>query len=435
MSRIPQARAIAARILASVLEEGQTLTALLPHELAKLRDRRDQALAQELCYGVTRYYFRLEFLLQQLLERELKSRDADIKALILIGLHQLINMRTPPHAAVAATVGASQELGKPWATGLVNAILRRYQRESDRLLKAINTNDIAKYNHPKWLLDLLQQEYPDDWHNLVVANDRHPPMCLRINHQKTRRNDYLEMLIQRGIKARICPHTETGLILEHAIDVEQLPGFPQGLISIQDLAAQLTPTLMELRPSLRVLDACASPGGKLAHIMETEPELEVTGIEVDPQRMQRLQQNLQRLDLKPVLHRADARYPDTWWDGTLYDRILLDAPCSATGVIRRHPDIKLLRTPDEIDTAARLQGELLQALWPLLKSGGKLLYVTCSVLSCENDQQIGRFINDHHDAHVQPITANWGKSLNHGRQILPGTDDMDGFYYALLCKS
>ena len=430
-------RAIAALVIQSLLDKRQTLSSILPGYLKGLVHKKDQALAQELCYGVMRWYFQLDFLLGILVNKHIKAKDTDIKALLLIGLYQFRYLRTPPHAVVSATVEVCNELHKSWAKGLVNAVLRSYQRKSKHLLRNVEADLSARYSHPRWLLDILKNDYPDCWQEIVTANNSYPPMALRVNTGKVARNTYMTMLNQAGITAhRAPPWTPAGIMLDNPVDVNKLPEFMNGYVSVQDLAAQLSPDLLDLKPHLRVLDACAAPGGKLAHILESEPGLnEAVGIESDRFRFGRLQQTLDRLQLKARLIHADVRETATWWDGVEFDRILLDAPCSATGVIRRHPDIKVLRTPADIETVITVQRELLSALWPLLKTGGKLLYVTCSILDSENDQRIREFLNKHSDARSIIIDADWGINTHHGRQTLPGQNNMDGFYYACVQKT
>jgi len=431
------ARAIAALVIQKLLGKQQTLSSLLPEYLDRLTRKKDRALAQELCYGVMRWYFQLDFLLGLLIDKKIKTKDNDIKALLLIGLYQFIHLRIPPHAVVSATVEACNELNKTWAKNLVNALLRRYQRESEYLLKKVESNLSAQCSHPKWLLALLQKNYPECWLEIVAANNTYPPMSLRVNTRKVTRENYLVMLNEAGINAKIAPNrTTSGIILDCPVDVYKLPEFRSGYVSVQDLAAQLTPELLDLKPGQRVLDACAAPGGKLAHILEYEPDIsEAVAVEWDRLRFDKLQQTLDRLQLHAKLIHADARETSAWWNGAEFDRILLDAPCSATGVIRRHPDIKVLRMPEDVEKVMIIQSELLSSIWPLLKPGGKLLYVTCSTLISENDQQIREFLNKHANARNELINADWGIATQHGRQILPGHNNMDGFYYACLQKT
>ncbi|MBI4005140.1 MAG: 16S rRNA (cytosine(967)-C(5))-methyltransferase RsmB [Gammaproteobacteria bacterium] len=431
-----QARAIAAQAIAEILTRGQTLSFLLPSFLEHLVNPKDQAFAQELCYGVFRWYYRLDFILQVLLTKELKPKDIDIRVLILVGLYQLGYLRTPPHAAVSATVDACDDLRKPWAKKLVNALLRKYQRDSDRLHLIIDKNNAAKYAHPTWLLEYLQRDYPDRWPAITDANNHHPPMFLRVNYRKTTRSDYMARLETAHIKAEETNFSTAGIRLSKPMNVDELPEFKSGYVSVQDLAAQLSAPLLDLKSGQRVLDACAAPGGKLTHILELEPGLsDIVAIEYDAIRYEQLRRTLDRVHLTATLVHADARESEKWWDGIPFDRILLDAPCSATGVIRRHPDIKVLRKPENIAGATQIQYELLSTLWPLLKRGGKLLYVTCSILSPENDHQIRAFSANHPDAKPMTINGEWGLTTAYGIQTLPGQFDMDGFYYACLEKT
>ena len=435
MSKKPQTRALAALAISKLLTRKQTLTVILPDYTIRLQEKKDRAFLQELCYGVVRHYFLLEFILDNLLEKPLKPKDSDIKVLIMSGLYQGIFLGTPAHALVSASVEACDELRKSWAKKLVNAILRKYLRESQQLHTKSKQNPVARYSHPEWLLEFFKQDYPDTWQQICEENNQYPPMFLRVNTREISRDEYLGKLVQKNINAMAAPYSVTGIKLEKPVDIHELPGFDQGMVSVQDLAAQLTPQILDIKPGQRVLDACAAPGGKLAHILEYEPQLEkVVAVENDANRYERLIQTLERLNLEADIKLADTRKTDTWWDGEKFDRILLDAPCSATGVIRRHPDIKLLRTPDEINPVAKLQNELLHTLWPLLITGGKLLYVTCSTLKKENDLQITNFLEHQNNVKVIEINAVWGIKTEFGRQILPGQDNMDGFYYACLQK-
>lgn len=428
------ARTAAAAVLARILSQGSSLSAALPPALAKLRAPAERALAQELCYGALRWYPRLAAVLDGLLDKPLKARDADVRCLLLLGLYQLIYMRIPDHAAVTETVMAAKALSKPWAGGLVNAILRGFLRDRERLLFEADRDAAAVAAHPAWLLENIKAAWPDDWQAIIAANNRRPPMALRVNARQTGRDDYLARLAQAGMTASPAPHTSHGVILDQPVDVERLPGFGAGEVSVQDGAAQLAAPLLDVRPGQRVLDACAAPGGKTAHLLESQSDIDLTALDSDAGRLRRVEENLRRLRLHARVTQGDAALPDGWWDGVPFDRILLDAPCSATGVIRRHPDIKLLRRPEDIDALARTQQHILEALWPLLKPGGMLLYATCSILPQENEQQMTRFLSAHTDAVEQGIDAAWGQRLSAGRQILPGEYDMDGFFYACVRK-
>ncbi len=431
-----QARVVASKILAKVFEEQQSLAALIPFELDIMVDPRERALTQALCFGVIRHYYSLNFILSTLLDKKLKKKDSDVKALILIGLYQLDHMRTPAHAAVSASVESCKELKKPWAKNLVNAVLRRYQREHNKFPELIADNESAKNEHPTWLLDRLKDEYPQHWQSIIKENNLPPPMSLRVNSRKTDPASYLKKLAAAGIEAQPSKLNITGIILTHPVGIEALPDFAKGHVSVQDLAAQLAIPLLQPQAGERILDACSAPGGKLANLLETIPTLqEVVAIEKEPRRFKKLENTLERLGLSATLIQNDARAVDDWWDKRLFDRILIDVPCSASGVIRRHPDIKYLRTAEDIQNITVLQAEILKALWPLLSKGGKLLYITCSVFKAENDEQIAAFTDKYNDANSIPIQASWGMATEFGRQILPGDNAMDGFYYAQLQKT
>jgi 16S rRNA (cytosine967-C5)-methyltransferase len=432
----PSARSRAARILAQVIDDGKSLSDLLPAGLAGLVEPRERALAQELSYGTLRWYYRLRAVLDQLLKRRLRRRDRDLYCLMLSGLYQLTRMDMPSHAAVNETVKAARELGKEWASGLVNAVLRGYQRDQTRLDTLVAQSREARYAHPAWLVDMLMQDWPEDWERILDAGNQRPPMSLRVNRLRLRRDEYLDRLRQSGIAARAMHHAAHGVIVDTPVPVDALPGFAEGQASVQDGAAQQAAVLLGLSAGQRVLDACAAPGGKTAHILETQPGLHsLTAVDISPQRAGRIEENLSRLGLAAQVIHGDAADPQGWWDGCCFDRILLDAPCTASGVIRRHPDIKLLRRPRDVEALVLRQMQLLQAMWPLLSDGGMLLYTTCSVLPEENDGQIARFLTTHPNAEMAAIDVAWGRSCIHGRQILPGEEDMDGFYFACVNKS
>ena len=427
---------VASRILAKVFNDQKSLAILIPLELDLMADPRERALAQALCYGVMRHYYSLNFILSTLLDKKLKKKDSDVKALILIGLYQLDHMRTPAHAAVSASVESCKELKKTWAKNLVNAVLRRYQREHDKFPELIANDESANSEHPAWLVESLKDEYPQHWQSIIKENNLPPPMSLRVNLRKTNRDSYLKKLQAAGIEAQASNLNQTGIVLTHPVSVDALPDFAEGHVSVQDLAAQLAIPLLEPQAGERILDACSAPGGKLAQLLETAPTLQqAVAIEKEPHRFKKLENTLERLGLSATLMQNDARAVDDWWDKQLFDRILIDAPCSASGVIRRHPDIKYLRTAEDIQNIKVLQAEILDALWPLLRNGGKLLYITCSVFKVENDEQIAAFSNKHNDVNSIPIQATWGMATEYGRQILPGDNAMDGFYYAQLQKT
>jgi 16S rRNA C967 or C1407 C5-methylase (RsmB/RsmF family) len=536
-------RALVANALVQVLFERRSLSAVLPQCLAQVpltaKGASERALAQEMCYGVLRWQPRLAAILKHLMRKPLKDRDANVHTLLLLGLYQLIYMRTPDHAAVTETVSAAKALNKAWASGLVNAVLRGYVRDAPRIAAEVDCDEAAAFAHPTWLLNAIKTAWPQQWQAIATANNQHPPMTLRVNAQHMDRTAYLQALHAAGIEARTALHTSHGITLAQPVDVERLPGFQDGWVSVQDAAAQLAAALINapgrtpqcgerslpaslppatlvlpctsqdaqeppqpgqrslpasLNPSLRspamcmdaqvpwaqdarragcpsaasawmhmssqerptlvhpvrrLLDACAAPGGKTAHILESQPGIALTALDNDGQRLNRVRETLQRLGLAEPAHvrqgdglvqvrQGDAAAPVAWWDGLPFDSILLDAPCSATGVIRRHADIKYLRRAEDITALAEQQARILEALWPLLRpekeGGGMLLYATCSILPQENQQQMIRFLANHPDAHEQPITAGWGRPVEVGRQVLPGEDAMDGFYYAQLIK-
>jgi 16S rRNA (cytosine967-C5)-methyltransferase len=429
------ARNAAVKVLVEVLGAGRSLSASLPAAL-QATEPRERALAQDLCYGVLRWWPRLEAVAGALLARPLKARDRDIHCVVLIGLYQLMYTRVPAHAAVDATVKLAAVLGKAWARGVVNAVLRRFQREHAETLARVDGDEAAALAHPRWLIDAMKAAWPADWRRIAQAANERPPMYLRVNRRRGGREEYRDELAAAGIAATVPPHGAEALLLEQPLDVNQLPGFAEGRVSVQDAAAQLAAELLAARPGERVLDACAAPGGKTAHILERQPAVgTLVAVDQDAGRLQRVRDNLDRLGLTAALVCADAAAPETWWDGQPFDRILLDAPCSGTGVIRRHPDIKRLRRPADIAALVVQQERLLEAAWRMLRPGGMLLYSTCSIMPEENDGQIGRFLARHPEAGQCPLRAEWGRALSVGRQILPGEEGMDGFYYACLDRS
>ena len=428
-------RVASARALAQVIGNGRSLADTMPPALASVV-ARDRGLLQELCYGTLRWYHQLHFLLEQLLRKPLNSKEHELLALLLMGLYQLLHTRVPAYAAVSTTVAAVRRIGKPWAVGLSNAALRNFQRRRETLLRELDLDAALSTSHPRWLLDCLKKDWPRSWLGIAEANNARPPQCLRVNLRRTTRAAYLQTLAAAGIDAVPALHVPTGVVLETACDVDVLPGFKEGLVSVQDSAGQLAAVLLDLRPGLRVLDACAAPGSKTCHILEAEPGLaRMCALDLDGKRLGRVRDNLGRLGLDARVIEGDASAPEVWWDGACFDRILLDAPCSATGVIRRHPDIKLLRSLSDIERLAERQYAMMVRLWPLLAPGGMLLYATCSVLKREDEHNIERFLAVQRDAHALPIIAAWGRAGSSGRQILPPETGMDGFFYACLVKN
>jgi len=429
----PDPRVAAARVVAGVLD-GHSLSELIPQVLCDIEDARDKGLAQELSYGTLRYHPRLYALMGCLLEKPLKAKDRDVEALLLIGCYQLLYLRVAEHAAVNETAGAAKKLGKPWAVGLINGVLRRLQREQDELLAGLESDEQARYAMPGWLLRELQSRWPESWPYRASALNMRPPMTLRVNRLRITRDAYLDRLVEAGIPAQANLVAPLGINLERPVEVESLPGFTQGLVSVQDGAAQLAAQLLGLEPGQSVLDACAAPGGKTGHLLESCADIKLTAIDLDGERLERVRENLTRLDLQASLFQGNAAEPHGVWAERQYERILLDVPCSATGVIRRHPDIKYLRRESDIDPLVKLQQHILDAIWSLLKPGGWMLYATCSLLPRENDEQVAGFLASHEDALERPIEAEWGEARPVGRQIPPGESGLDGFYYALLEK-
>ncbi|HVA55435.1 MAG TPA: 16S rRNA (cytosine(967)-C(5))-methyltransferase RsmB [Gammaproteobacteria bacterium] len=429
-------RALAANMLVAVLRDGAYLNKSLRQLDSDIRTGRDSALIQELCYGSLRFQPRLEFWLDILLQQPLKQRDLDIHMLLLMGLYQLTEMRIPAHAVINETAEACRTLHKDWAVKLVNAVLRRFQREQAVFQSELSNNSEAFYAHPKWLIEHLQAEWPKDWQSILAANNQRPPLTLRANHRMVTRDALLQEFAAAGITAQPCKFSADGLILATPLQVETLPGFASGKFSVQDEAAQLAADLLDVQSGMRVLDACAAPGGKTCHLLEHYPGVgEVVAVDIDVERNGKIHESLGRLGLSAKVMKADALRPDDWWDRQPFQRILLDAPCSASGVIRRHPDIKAHRRPQDISAAVALQARLLTALWPLLASGGKLLYVTCSIFRMENADQILAFLASQVNAKPLEINNRWGVSAFPGRQILTGQSGMDGFYYACIEKT
>ncbi len=425
-------RAAAAGVIGDVLG-GQSLNQTLPAR-QDLVGERDRALLQQLCYGTLREAPRLQALLAQLLDKPLRDKDRDITALLLCGLYQLDSTRVPDHAAVAATVNATRVLKKPWAKGMTNAVMRRYLRERESL--ALTLDPAAAASHPAWLYEKILAQWPEQAAKIFTANNQQPPMTLRVNSSRLSREACLDILQQQGIDAiagTLSPHA---LQLTRPMDVWTIPGFTTGMLSVQDEAAQLAALLLAPRAGERVLDACAAPGGKACHILEAQPALdELVAMDIDAGRLQRVAENLARLNLAATLVVGNAAQPPPQLLPSSFDRILVDAPCTASGVIRRHPDVKLLRRGSDIAQLADQQLQILKGLWPLLKPGGTLLYATCSIFAEENSQVVQRFLCTQGDASALHEPAAWGEEVACGRQLLPAHDGSDGLFYALLCKA
>ncbi|WP_415886390.1 16S rRNA (cytosine(967)-C(5))-methyltransferase RsmB [Neptuniibacter sp. QD37_6] len=426
-------RALAAQILTPLLKNKGSLNT----QFAAIERRcpeKDRGLLRELCYGTMRYHPQLNAIIKLLQNRPFKFRDIDIKAIVLVGLYQLKHTRIPAHAAISESVEACKELDKAWAGKVVNALLRRFQREQEELNSYLQDDDSYRFNHPEWIIAKLKNNWPEHWQEILTVNNEQAPLTLRVNQRSTNREEYLQQLTPI-IAAEATQFSDQGIKLSESVNIETLPGYSVGAFSVQDEAAQLSADLLDLQPEQRVLDACAAPGGKLCHILEHEPKLaQVDAVELEQKRISRVEENLERLRLKANLKVADAA-TQTWWDGTEYDRILLDAPCSATGVIRRNPDIKYLRQGEDIHETAKLQRAILDNCWSMLKPGGKLLYATCSIFPQENGRLIKQFVTQTANAKHLPIEAEWGIEQEYGRQLFPQSNGHDGFYYALLEKT
>jgi 16S rRNA (cytosine967-C5)-methyltransferase len=432
VSKNSNVRAAAARCLAPLMRQQASLSEHFEESIASIVER-DRPLFHELCYGTLRYFHKLEAIAARLLEKNLRAKDSDVKALLLIGLHQLIHLRTPDHAAISESVSATKALKKPWAKGLINASLRRFTREQDDLLTTLENNDDYRFSHPSWLVEAIKLAWPEHYKAILEANNLSAPLCLRVNEKIISRHDYLASLKDKSIEAAALANQQ-GLRLTQRHEITSLPGFNKGWFAVQDEAAQYCAEFLKPQDGDKVLDACAAPGGKSAHLLE-RAKIDLSCLELDPKRMRRVEENLQRLGHQAKLIVGDASRPELWWDGKPFDRILLDAPCSATGVIRRHPDIKLLRRESDISELARIQSEILTASWSLLRCGGYLLYATCSILPEENDHRIQAFLDTHKDAELVAIPdVGHGLSSQYGRQLFPAANGHDGFYYSLLKK-
>jgi len=433
-------RAEAAKVVDAVTRHGRSLDSALA-TAAEFSNPSDRALLRNLCYGTLRYHWRLHAWLEALLERPLRARDSVIESLLCIGLYQLSDTRVPDYAAVSMTVEAARLLRQPKFSSLINAVLRNHLRRNTSASEP--PNDEARYSHPGWFIEQLKEDWPGHWQQILQANNERAPMWLRVNHRKNSTADYLRQLqAATGRTHWLLPGVDSAIRLAAPMAVTDLPGFDRGHVSVQDAAAQLAAIWISegARDGIRILDACAAPGGKTGHLLELAgPKTTLSAVDSDRERLRRVAENLARLGLDATLVHADASKPGEWARHGQFDRILLDAPCSASGVIRRHPDIKVLRRKSDIAALAELQRRLLRALWPSLAPGGRLLYVTCSVLAQENEGVTGDFLRETDDASEYHVLPNNNiRDLMHDRtcglQILPGTDNVDGFYFAAFEK-
>ncbi|MFK0569598.1 16S rRNA (cytosine(967)-C(5))-methyltransferase RsmB [Endozoicomonas sp.] len=431
MAKQSSVRQLAARAVTRVTM-GESLSYVLPSLQEKLA-KKDQPLLAELCYGTLRYYYRLDAWLKFLTEKPLKEKEQDIHNLILVGFYQLFHTRIPPHAAIGETVQATRSMGKAWARGLVNGVLRNAQRRFDELTELEERSPVCGWSHPKWLINTIKRAWPDDYQTILAANNQPPPMTLRVNEQQIQPSRYLKKLLDNCIQARQSLIAPQAITLAKPMSVDKLPLFHEGAASVQDESAQLAATLIQAKPGDHILDACCAPGGKTCHLLELYEGITVDALDSDNLRLERVGENLTRLGLTANVLCGDATQPDSWFTGQLYDHVLLDAPCSGTGVIRRHPDIKLLRKAEDIEALAQLQQQILQAIWPLLKPGGTLLYATCSIMPQENHLQIEHFLSATPDAKLLPIEGQWGHDTGFGKQLFPASGD--GFFYSLMVKT
>ncbi|WOZ77895.1 16S rRNA (cytosine(967)-C(5))-methyltransferase RsmB [Kosakonia sacchari] len=421
-------RSMAAQAVEQVMEQGQSLSNILPPLQQKVSDK-DKALLQELCFGVLRVLPQLDWLINKLMSRPMTGKQRTVHYLIMVGFYQLLHTRIPAHAALAETVEGAVVIKRPQLKGLINGVLRQFQRQQEELLAEFAQSE----NHflfPKWLLNRVQKAYPHHWQHIVEASNQRPPMWLRVNRQHNSRDSWLALLEEAGLQGSPHPDYPDAVRLASPASVTALPGFAEGWVTVQDASAQGCIAFLTPKNGERILDLCAAPGGKTTHILEAAPEASVLAVDIDDQRLSRVYDNLKRLGVKAQVKQGDGRFPEQWCDDEQFDRILLDAPCSATGVIRRHPDIKWLRRDRDIPELAQLQSEILDAIWPHLKPGGTLVYATCSILPEENSQQVAAFLKRTTDAQLSET----GTPANPGLQKLPGAEEGDGFFYAKIIK-
>jgi len=416
---------------------GRNLTIALPASLALYPNAtlQQKGAATDISYGTLRFYGEISAYLHQLLEKPLN--DERIHALLLVAIYQLLHDKAEAFTVVNQAVHAVTQLrkpaSKPWAKGLVNAICRNFLRQQEALSKKIMLEEKAQYSYQSWWIKKLKIQYPEDWQAILVVGNTHPPLSLRVNLTKISVENYLQLLNRQGILAKqVGPQ---GLILQTPITVEKIPGFLEGVVSVQDIGAQWAAHLLDVEPNLTVLDACSAPGGKTGHLLELA-DIKLTALDHDAMRLQRVQQNLDRLQLNATCCVGDAA-TQTWWDGTPFDRILADVPCTASGIVRRHVDIKWLRRESDIASFCQQQAKILPNLWQMLAKGGKLLYVTCSIFNEENQAQIDKFCLKHDDAKQLPLTQLMESSFQPQARAgqLIACNEHDGFFYALLQKN
>ena len=420
-------RVAATKVLDAVLHHGRSLKATLAATLPALADTRDRAMVEAIVFTALRQRARFDAALAQWLQKPLDGRDDELRALLHVGFAQW-EIGMPAHALVAASVDAARALGRPHQAGMVNAILRRAQREG---LPVVADDAIW----PAWLVQRIREDWPEQADAIFAASAHVAPMWLRVNPRDGSRDAYLQQLHDAGIDAEALPQAADAIRLATPLPVHDLPGFDAGAVSVQDAAAQRVADALAPVPGSRVLDACAAPGGKAAHLLERDASLRVTALDIDPRRVRRMQDTFTRLGLQVDARAADATQSASWWDGVAFDAILIDAPCSATGIVRRQPDVLLHRRETDIPALNKIQSDLLDALWPTLAPGGTLLYATCSILRAENAAQVEAFLARTPDATLAPLDAGLGHDTGFGRQRLPGEQGMDGFFYARLSRA
>ncbi|QNK03310.1 16S rRNA (cytosine(967)-C(5))-methyltransferase RsmB [Dyella telluris] len=427
-------RALAAQALADVALRGASLRDAMERHAPKLADSRDRALLMALLSDGARWWLRFDPVLDRLLEKPLRQKEPEVHALLVLGLVQLEILQLPDYAAVAATVQATRAMQRARMAGLVNAVLRRWQRERETLLATLDAKPQTRHAHPVWLAKMLARDWPEQADAVMAADNVEPPLMLRVNRRRATRESLIDRLRSDGYTADAHAWLADAIVLPHSTDITRLPGFAAGEFAVQDGAAQIAADLADVRDGQRVLDACAAPGGKACHLLE-RADLALTALEFDARRAQRITQNLERLGLSAQIAIGDAGQPEAWWDGKPFDRILIDAPCSATGVLRRRPDVRLHRRESDLAALTAQQRRILGALWPLLAPGGRLLYITCSMLRAENDTIVGEWLATQPDARAASFSLPVGQASTVGWQVLPGDGDLDGMYYAVIEKA
>jgi 16S rRNA (cytosine967-C5)-methyltransferase len=412
----------AAKVLSQVLQGGN-LNHVLDLEMRNITSQQERGALQDLSYGTLRFYGQLRNALSLLLTKPIK--DIQIQSLLLIALYQLQFSKAAPYTIVNCAVHSAKQINNA-TKGLVNAVLRNYLRKKEEIIKQAVLTEEGKFNYPQWWITLIRQQYGHEYEAILLNGNQHPPMTLRINQSRINTQDYLDQINKEEIIANEVEPNSVRLLRPRS--VEKIPGFNSGQVSIQDAGAQYAAILLDIHDGMNVLDACAAPGGKSGHLLELA-EINLTAVDINQDRLKLVNENLMRINKKAKLLNGDASNPEQWWDGLMFDRILADVPCSGSGVVRRHPDIKWIRRPSDIESFANQQCKILEALWPLLIENGKLLYATCSIFPRENQQVVDKFLESHKDAEKIQLSVN---KFQNG-QLLPN-DEHDGFFYALLQK-